>query len=220
MVSTYQRFAKVDLLYITLGRSLMLVFTVGPQAVATSHSTGIVFYDLMEDGRVILSHMPYTKHGRTSIRHPLESGEGKESIMDTFRSCFHEVAKEDPNGFMCELFSKEPALIRFGACQDNPGGVHIKAFFIAKALSPLRDFVLQDGDEILGPITLVEVRELLKRTEGRTVPVHVEASKAALVALAGDKKVYERYRDLIDSYVFQEVTPEEEDMIARYPGKW
>jgi hypothetical protein len=194
--------------------------TVGPESVATSHSVGIVFYEVAQDGWVALSHMPYTKYGRTSIRHPLESGEANESVMDTFRSCFHEVAKEDPNEFRYELLSKEPILIRFDACQDNPDGIHIKAFFAAKAISPLRDFILPDGDEFLGPISLIEVRELLRRTKGNTVPVHIQASRAALVALAGDKKVYDRYRDLIDSFVSPELTPEEEDMIARYPGKW
>jgi hypothetical protein len=188
--------------------------------VATSHSVGIVFYEVAQDGHVALSHMPYTKYGRTSIRHPLESGEANESIMDTFRGCFHEVARDDPKEFRCELLTKEPVLVRFGTCQDHPGGIHIKAFFVAKALSPLRDYVLPDGDEILGPITLIEVRELLKRTERRTVPVHVEATKAALVALAGDRKVFDMYRDLIDSFILPEPTFEEEAMIARYSGKW
>ncbi|MDB5194607.1 MAG: hypothetical protein JWN50_621 [Parcubacteria group bacterium] len=186
----------------------------------TSHAVGIVqIDDSASDGSVLVGRMDYARKGRKSVRHVMETGEPGESVMDTFRSSLHEAAA-DQTKFNHEFVTDEPIFCEFGIDEKNEGGTHLKVWFAIRPQGKLRDYVLPDGDETLGPITMVEAIELLKETEGNTVRGHVSATYAALSALAGDRKVFDRYQKQILSWTQPVLTEEQLAAINVYPGKW
>jgi|GEM_PF-5198814 len=193
---------------------------IGTRIIITSHAVGVVLTKLNSNGIVQLSRMPYTKRGRTSLRHPMETGEPGETVKQTLNTLMlHEVAQNAAQ-FEWKLLKSKPILIEFGQDDKNPGGTHMKAFFLAQPTGELRNRELVDGDELLGPVTMPEASELIAETEGKTVAVHVRASKAALKTLAVIPEVHGRYERIIRSFVPAELSEEEIAAIAAYPGKW
>ncbi|MBX4189404.1 hypothetical protein KW785_02305 [Candidatus Parcubacteria bacterium] len=189
----------------------------------TSHAVGVVLNEVLPSGEVRCARMLYEKRGSRTVRHIMETGERGETVRQTLESCFHEAAR-DRGSFRYELTSDEPILVEFGDDQENPGGKHMKVFFGAMVKSgALRDFILPDGDETLGPIVMDESSEilrLLRETEGKTVPVHVRATRASILPLAGDRRVFDRYQKLVLSTKPVMLTDEQEAAVAAYPGKW
>lgn len=188
--------------------------------VITSYATGTVLAQVYSYGRVQLSRMPYIRRARMSLRHPMETGERGETVEQTFNTLMlHEVAK-DAAKFSWMILSPKPILIELGKDEKNPGGTHMKVFYLAQPIGELRTRELIDGDEVLGPVTMPEASLLIAETEGKTVAAHVHASKAALATLSVMPKVYDRYNMIVDSYHPVELSTEELAAIAAYPGKW
>ncbi|MBX4195646.1 hypothetical protein KW796_01665 [Candidatus Parcubacteria bacterium] len=186
----------------------------------TSHAVGMVIVEVEQDGMVKCDRMSYAKGGRTSIRHLMETGEVGETVLKTLETGLPHEAARDAVNFSFELLSKKPILIEFGSDQNHQGGTHMKVFFAVRVKGDLRDFDLMDGDERLGPVTMVEIEELVRETDGKTVPVHVRATKAALASVAGNRAVFDRYMDLITKWRSVDLTPEQQAAIDAYPGKW
>ncbi len=187
----------------------------------TSHAVGVVLIDdSSADGVVRTSRMPYTdKYGRTSIRHIMETGEKNESVRETFLSSRHEAAA-DLNHFDYEEIVDEPIFYEFGEDEKNPGGTHLRVWYMVRPVGKVRDFVMPDGKDTLGPITMIDAAELLKETEGRTVKGHVSATYAALNALAGSPLVFDRYRRQILNWKPIALTEEEMEAVDAYMKKW
>jgi len=189
----------------------------------TSHAVGVIIVSLEDAGIVHASRMPYTRKGSTTIRQPMETGELGESIMQSLNVLMlHEVA-DDAANFEWKLVQTEPILVNFKEDEKNIGGTHVQPFFLAVVTKGKvrSDRSLPDGEELLGPITLVEIGALIREIEGRTVPIHVKATKMALVSLAYSiESVHDRYKKIIGILRPQDFTEEELAAIAAYPGKW
>lgn len=189
----------------------------------TSHAVGVIIVSLGDAGVVHASRMPYTRRGSTSIRQPMETGEPGESIMQSLNVLMlHEVA-DDAANFEWKFVQPEPVLVNFKDDEKNPGGTHIQPFFLVRVIKGKirNDRSIHDGEELLGPITLVEIDALIHEIEGRTVPIHVKATKMALVNLAYSiESVHDRYKKVIGILRPQDFTEEELAAIAAYPGKW
>lgn len=185
----------------------------------TSHAVCVVNVNVREDGVVFMDRMWYTKRGR-SVRHVMETGEEGETVEHTlYVGTLHEMAA-DASNFRYHLLAPVPVLVEFGPDEKRPGGTHMKVTFAVTCEGKLRDFDRPDGDEILGPVTMVEVSDLLRETEGKTVPFHVRSTKAALVTVAGNKKVFDRYRKIILAYNQPELSDEQKTAVEAYPYKW
>ncbi len=153
-----------------------------------------VIVDVRPDGTVFVDRMIYTKEGRSSVRHLMETGEKGESVMDTLATGLTHEAARNAADFSFKLLSPDPIHYALGPDDKDPNGQHLKICYAVKAKGDLRNFNLPDGNETLGPITMVEIKKLIEETEGRTVPFHVQASKAVLQALAMNKSVFDRYQ--------------------------
>lgn len=185
----------------------------------SSHAVGVVLAEI-RNGQLFLTNMEYTKHGRSSIRHIMETGEDGETIMDTLLGSRHEAAMSEDD-FDYELVSKKPILISFGSCQKDPRGTHLKVFFLARPKGALRNFPIVDGDETLGRVDLLaEAGEIMKKTEGKTVKIHYDATVAAVVAYATEPTVFKQFENLILKHRPAELSNEQAAAIAAYPGKW
>lgn len=189
----------------------------------TSHAVGAVSVYLEPGGKVECLQIKYMTDRGWSWRHMMETGEGEETVIETLRNgLLDEIAddSEDPN-FEYRLLRSDPIVYEFCRDERNPGGTHMKVFFLAEITrGKLRDWEKQDGKETLGPVTRAELGGVILLTEGKTVPIHVRASKAALVSLATDKQIFYRYQEFIESNPAQKLTAEEKVAIAAYPGKW
>jgi hypothetical protein len=188
--------------------------------IITSHAVGVVLAKTNSVGVVELGRMSYTRRGWKSLRHPLETGERGEGVLQTFSTLmYHEVAKNAAE-FSWTMLRRKPILVELGKDDNDPNGTHMKVFYLAQPNGELRKRNLPDGDALLGEVTTVEASELIGETEGKTVAVHVRASKAALSTLAVLPNVHERYQAIIDSYHSPELSTEEMAAIEAYPGKW
>lgn len=185
----------------------------------SSHAVGVVLVDdSSADGCVLVDRMSYTKRGRSSTRHVMETGEPGESVRETLHSSYHEMAKT-PSEFDLELVVEEPIYYSVASDEQHPGSMHLQVWFLARPKGMLRDFVLPDGDETLGPITMVEAESLLKETEGRTVRNHVSATYAALDVLAGERKIFDRYQKLVMGWRRQEFSAELQAAVDEYVSR-
>lgn len=195
-------------------------FVVPAGAEITSIAVGVVFAKTHSSGTVMLSCMPFTRpDGHKSIRQIMETGEGKDSVMKTYRRSFHEAAKF-PNSFKSELLSPDPIQVDFGWCRVQLGGIHMRVFFLASTNSPLRDFEIHDGEDLLGPVTRIEAKNLLAEMKGKTVLGHYMATLSAVGYLAAERPVFDKYEKDLRSLNHREFTPAELEMVSRYPGKW
>ena len=189
--------------------------------VITSHAVGAVEVVVGPDGRVMCAQMKYETARSWSYRHMMETGEGSETIIETLRNGLLNEIAADPKVFEYELLKEEPILVETSVDTRNHDGTHLKVFFLIKTTKgELRSIEKQDGDEKLGPVRRSEIKGVIDITEGKTVPVHVRASKAALAALAADKEVFSRYQDIIMSYQPRLLTADERYAIDSYSRKW
>jgi hypothetical protein len=188
--------------------------------VITSHAVGAAIPKTLPDGKVAFAVTPYRKGNWTSIRHVMETGEPGEKVMDTLRSCLlHEVARNAVD-FRWRLIAKEP--IAFKLARDehsNRGGLHMKVIFAVEIeRGDIRNFEIQDGDEILAPMEWVETETLVNRMKGSSTPeFHIQAVYPALGTLMARKEVYDQYgRDVM------RCQPPKIDLeaVAAYAGRW
>ncbi|KKS78615.1 MAG: hypothetical protein UV53_C0030G0003 [Candidatus Azambacteria bacterium GW2011_GWE1_42_9] len=190
----------------------------------TSQSTCGTIVHIEDNGRIQIARMTYEKKGRTSIRHIMESGKNGQTILQTLTEGVLKEGAKDRMDFPMSLLSLEPILIEFSNDEKNPGGIHIKtAFPVFVSEDKLRDVEAKDGDnhdELHGPITMVDINDLLYETEGKTVPFHYRVTRSVLVWAATNPKVLDHYYSLIASWIPTSLTDEQRAAIEAYPGKW
>lgn len=186
----------------------------------TSHMAGMVIVELKEDGTVFFWVMTYTKNGRTTIRHAAETGdELDQGVEDTVsRGARDEIAK-DPTKFKIRIGDLRPVFAQLGEDEKHPGGKHLKAFFLVAVEGELRDFEKQDGDETLGPMRRIEAREFVEGKAGKSIFTHLSAAIGALERLAVNRRVYDKYVDLILKRQPPELAEEEKVALEAYLGR-
>lgn len=167
----------------------------------TSHAACGPIIRIYDNGRLLVARMEYTRRGRTSVRHIMESGKNGETILETLKNGVLKEGAKDRNKFSMNVLSPKPIHIEFGPDQDNPGGTHLKPVFPVSVIGELRDFVAQDDDsvdETHGPITMVDIEDLILETEGRTIPFHYRVTRKLLLWVARqNSEVFHRYHDFV-----------------------
>jgi hypothetical protein len=188
----------------------------------TSHAAGAIMVVQQEpNGLLYCAKMSYTNERGVSFRHMMETGENGETVVETLRNGILKELAEDEKDFDYQLMQREPVLIKFSRDEHHSGGIHMKTFFAVKHLKgKFRARDLPDGTAKLGPVVVEEIAAFIKVNEGKTAPIHVEASRAALVALAADKAVFEKYEKIIFGYELAPLNAEEQAAIDAYPCKW
>jgi hypothetical protein len=189
----------------------------------TSHAAGIVDPTVHADGTVTLS-VPayYIRKDRHSRRQIMETSENGEEIMDTIKRALDDEISEEPGSATLTLLDEKPFFTRLTADESHPGGTHLKAFFFVKVTGRRRTKAKSDGKEELGPMIDIEIGELLSKMKKEgTVPVHLQATQAALWILVNKhESVYNRYHQFAAQFPEPlESTPEEWTAIRNY-SKW
>ncbi len=199
-----------------------------PAVTVGSHATGVVDATVHPEGKITFS-VPayYTRYGRTSRRHIMETGENGEGVMRTIERALDDEISEEPGSATLELKDEKPFLIKLMPDERNPGKKHLKAFFFVNVTGQRRTVPKKDGDEELGPMVDVEAGELLAMMEdqvtGRclTVPIHLDATKAAIRVLANKHpEVSFYYMKLLASLPEEVPLSEDEWEAIRAYNKW
>jgi hypothetical protein len=167
----------------------------------TSHAVGLIDPTAHKDGKVTFSVPSYYKRfGEFSKRHIVETGEVGERISDTIQRALDYEIAEYPGSATLELTEDSPFHVFFDKDQNNPGGTHLKLFFLAHVSGQRRTTKPRDdGREEIGPMVDTEAEKLISAMEREhTVPIHLEVTKMALNYLAKeDSSVYWRYARLV-----------------------
>ena len=187
----------------------------------TSHAVCGPIIRISDNGRLFVARMEYTIYGRTSVRHIMETGKNGETILRTLRNGVLKEGAKDESKFAIDVLSHNPIHVELGADQKHPGGMHAKFVFPVSVTGELRDFVAQDEDsvnEIHGPITMIDIEDLILETEGKTVPFHYRVTRAVLVwAAKRNLDVFNRYQDfVINSPKLAEFNDEVKEAIRAY----
>lgn len=184
------------------------MLTTRSQIIITSHATMGPLLRVTRDGTILTSRMPYEKRGRKSIRQPTETQEvinGKrETVFETLRRGIeHECAKKG-SPFTMNPLATRPILTMFDRDEESPGGTHLKTVFPVETTGDLRDYEITDpsksGDEILGPVTMVPVEQLLLETEGKTVKFHSLATYALIEFATWIPGVSAKYKSYVEKW--------------------
>jgi hypothetical protein len=141
----------------------------------------------------------------TFVKFPVETGLGEETPKQTATSgMYQEVAKQ--SDFIFRFVNDEPFFLReIPGDADKGGGVHIKcAFLITGLRGMLRNTdLIEEGkqgrsNETLGPPQWYEAAELLSLMKERGVRFHCTVLVRALAHLAQERRVYERYKGVLE----------------------
>lgn len=170
-----------------------------------SHSVGMVIYRIAEDGTVEFAVMSYSKpDNRTgkpweSVRIPVGTGEASESLVQTLQRETHEEVAKDSHNFSVTPLHELPIWAEFAKDQDIEEGIHLKTYFATAVEGALRDQVIMDGDETLGPLEWNEAEFLLTRRmkQQSSLRNHRMAIAKVLERLCGLKEIGERYGHLL-----------------------
>jgi len=179
-----------------------------------SVAVAIIIFKVDDDGHVSIATMEYTKNGHSTIRIPVGTGEDGEDLLAALhRETVEEVAKDPENFEFRSLNGERPVWGMFAPDQDDPNGLHLKAVYaIEVTCGELRDYAKMDGDELLGPLSMTEVSDLIKEMgrPGRSVFFHRQALAKILSVLAREKPIWDHYSGLISKLQVPEDLTEKE----------
>ncbi|MFA6552393.1 MAG: hypothetical protein WCT19_02720 [Candidatus Paceibacterota bacterium] len=179
-----------------------------------SHACTVIFYRVYADtGGVEFLSFTYTEtknnHPVITWRFPTESQDeynNRETPLETLTACVTQEIALDEKLFPFQLTPQEPVYSDFVQSQKDRTGKHAKLVFLAQTehtafrTTPKDDRKLV-GDKIevetLGPPEWHEAEELHLMMEQRGTSFHRSALLKALETLAVEKKVFEKYINLL-----------------------